>query len=147
MRVVGAASARLDALEDFHQPVRALAAGRAPAARLVLIELRQVLRGLEHVHGLVHHDEAAGADHRAGGDQALVVHPHIFPDDVFGGHDVDRRAAGDDRLELPPVRNPLAVLHDELLHVVVAHWQLVDAWAFDVARHAPELRPAALLRA
>src|SRR5215213_6598707 len=42
LRVVGAPLARLDALEDLDQPVGALAAGRAPAARLVLVELGQV---------------------------------------------------------------------------------------------------------
>src|SRR5215204_260692 len=144
LRVVGAAFTRLDALEDLDQPVGALAAGSAPAARLVLVELGQVLGGLEDVHRLVHHDKAARADRRAGGDQPLVVHPHVLPHDVGGRHDVDRRAAGDDGFQLPPARDALTVLKDELLHVVVAHRQLVDAGAVDVTRHRPDLRPAAL---
>src|SRR5215204_4466873 len=117
LRVVGATFTRLDALEDLDQPVGALAAGSAPAARLVLVELGQVLGGLEDVHRLVHHDKAARAD---------------------------RRAAGDDGFQLPPARDALTVLKDELLHVVVAHRQFVDAGAVDVTRHRPDLRPAAL---
>src|SRR3954470_929872 len=68
-----AGRAHLDAADDVHAPARALAAGRALAAALVLVELRDAQGQLHHASAVVDHDDSAGADHRAGGRDRLVV--------------------------------------------------------------------------
>ena len=57
------AFAALDLAEQPVQPVAALAARRALAARLVLVEVQQVLRRPHHARRLVHDDDAGRPEH------------------------------------------------------------------------------------
>ena len=139
--------ARLDPLEQPQHPARALAAGRALAARLVLVEVDEVLRHPHHAGRVVHHDGAGGAEHGAGLGHAVEVHRDV---DLVGGEDRRRGAAGDHRLaacgrpRMPP-RVALAV--DQLPQRDPPHRRLVAARARDVAADRVELGPAVLLGA
>ena len=64
--VLLAALAVLDLVEQPQHPARALATGRALAARFVLVEVGQALRHPDHAHRVVHDDGARRAEHRAG---------------------------------------------------------------------------------
>src|SRR5690606_30459770 len=59
------AAARLEPLEDLHQPPGALAAGRALAAGLVLVELGPAQHRPDHRGGVVEQLQRPGAEHRA----------------------------------------------------------------------------------
>src|SRR5690625_1336678 len=63
-----------DALEHAVHPAGALAARRALAAGLGIVELRDALASLDHASGLVHDDDRARAQARTGLLQAVVVH-------------------------------------------------------------------------
>src|ERR1043165_3591648 len=89
LNIAFTAATGLNALEDLYQPIRSFATGRTPTARLVLVELSQVLRRFEHIDSFVHHDETARADHRTRCDQAFVMHADIFADDLIGADDVN----------------------------------------------------------
>ena len=67
----------LKAFQDFGEPVGSLAAGRTFAARLVAIELRHAQHGADDAGIFVHDDDAAGAEHRAGGGNAFKVERRI----------------------------------------------------------------------
>src|SRR5512142_1992695 len=124
----------LDALEHALHPRRALAAGRALAAALVGVELGDARERADHARRVVHDDDAARAGHGAGGLQGVELHRDV---DLVGGQDRRRAAAWDDRLHGPAAHDPAAVLHDELLQVVV-HRLLVDARPVHVAGDAEE---------
>src|SRR5687767_4884922 len=104
------ALAVLELGEDVLHPVRALAAGRALAARLVAVELRHVERQVDHAHLVVDEDAAARADHRAGGGDRFVVERDVELIRQHGGH---RRSAGDDRLEHVAGLHPAGVLLEQ----------------------------------
>src|ERR1700704_3166397 len=57
--------AALDALQDLVQPVGALAAGRALAARLVAKKMQQVLSEPDHAGRVVEHHDGSRAEERA----------------------------------------------------------------------------------
>src|SRR3954447_801853 len=65
--------AHLDAADDLHAPARALAAGRALAAALVLVELRDAQRQQLHAGAFLSPDDRGLAVLRAGGRVRLVV--------------------------------------------------------------------------
>ena len=89
--------AALDPGEDLEQPVAALAARRALAARLVLVEMQQVARRPHHAGRLVHHDDAGRAEHRPRLRHVVEAGRDV---ELIGQQDRHRRSAGDDRLEL-----------------------------------------------
>ena len=67
-----------DALEDLRRPRRAFAALRALRAALVREEARGARDLLHEILRVVDDDHAAGAEHRALRDEALVVHEARF---------------------------------------------------------------------
>src|SRR2546427_8957925 len=75
-RIFWSCATDFDALENFHQPIRAFATWRAPAARFMFVKLRQVLRRFKDIDRFIHHDKAAGANHRTARDQTFVIHAH-----------------------------------------------------------------------
>ena len=81
------ALALLERWQHLHQPPGALAARRALAAGLVLVELGPAQHRADHAGGLVEDLQRAGAEHRAGRADALVVERHV---EVLGGQ--QRRA-------------------------------------------------------
>ena len=91
------ALALLEPREHLHQPPGALAARRALAAGLVLVELRPAQHRAHHAGGLVEDLQRLGAEHRAGGADALVVERHV---EVLGGQDRRRGAARGPELQL-----------------------------------------------
>ena len=66
----------LDALEQLVEERGALAALRALAAGLVTEEARDDHRGAHRAGRVVHDDDAAGAEQRAGLLQRVVIHAH-----------------------------------------------------------------------
>ena len=136
------AVAALNLREDLEQPVAALAARRALAARLVRVEVHQVHRRPHHAGRLVHDDHAGRAEHRA-----RLLHGVEAGRDVelIGHQDRDRRSAGDDRLELVAVADAAGAIEDQLLDRRV-HRRFVGAGLLHVAADAIELRPAVFLR-
>src|SRR5512139_1240519 len=69
-----AALARQDPRERAVEPAGALAARRALAAGLHVIEAREALEHAHHVGGLVHDDNRRGADRRTRLPERVVVH-------------------------------------------------------------------------
>ena len=92
-------------------PAGSFPARRALAARLVREEFRRRLERLDHARAVVHHDHAAGARHRARGQQRVEVHRHI---DLFRREHLRRHSTGDHRLEAVPATHPLRVAIDQL---------------------------------
>ena len=62
-----------DAVQNLQHPLRALPAGNALAAGLLLGEFHEEPGGLHHAGVLVHDHQAAGADHGADGFQGVKV--------------------------------------------------------------------------
>ena len=90
-----AADALLEVGQGLHQPPGALAARRALAARLVLVELGPAQHRPDHAGGLVEDLQGAGAEHRPGRADRLEVEGDV---EVLGGQ--DRRGGPARRPEL-----------------------------------------------
>src|ERR1700722_1875013 len=88
--------ALLKPLDRAHQPVGALAAGGALAARLVLVELGPAERRPQHAGGVVEELQRPGAEHRPGGAHALEVERDV---QVLVREQRGRGAAGGPELE------------------------------------------------
>jgi hypothetical protein len=112
------------------QPAGALAAGRALAAGLLVIEVGQALERLHHAGGLVHHDHGAGAEHRPRLGDGVVVHVRSIM--TSAGQHRHRRAAGITAFSLRPPRMPPAISSSSGERR--AERDLVVARAIDVAR-------------
>ena len=90
--------------ERLLEPVRAFAAGNAPAAALVLVELHGAQGELDDADGLVEHDDAAGAEHRASLAHLVEVEADV---DFVGGQDRAEDPPGTTALSfLPPWMPP-----------------------------------------
>ena len=142
--VLAAAGAGDDAIDDPVHPAHAVAARRALAARLVVVEADQHLEQAHHARPLGDDHHPAGAQARAGRDEAGVVERQRR--DLGGGQHLGRDAAGDDALELLAAEHAAAVLVQELRERV-AVLDLVDAGPLHVARDRDQLRSRALRRA
>src|SRR5271156_4524385 len=129
--------------ERLLQPVRAFAAGDAPAAALMLVELHRAQRKLDHAYGLVEHDHAPGAEQRSRLAHLVEVHADV---DFFGQQYRRRRPAGHDGFQLLPARNAAAYVIDHLLEVVT-HGQFIDARLLYVPTQAEQARSAVAFRA
>ena len=91
------AAALLELRQDLHQPAGADAARRALAARLVHVELLRSERELHHAAAVVDDDDRRRAEERARRLDRVVVHRRV---DLGGRQHRNRRASGDDRLQL-----------------------------------------------
>src|SRR6185369_13052083 len=129
--VVELALARDDAVDDLVQPPHALAARRALAARLVMVEADEHLQQADHARAFGDDDHAARAEARAGAGDARVVELQRL--DLGSGQHLGRDAAGDDALELAAGDDAAAVLVNELRERV-AVLDLVDAGLLHMAR-------------
>ena len=105
------AAAVVDAGERLLDPVRAFAAGDAPAAGFVLVEGDGAQGELDDGDGLVEHDDAARAEHGAGLAHLVEVEADV---DLVGGEDRAGCAAGDDGLELLAVLDAAGDFVDRL---------------------------------
>ncbi len=133
----------LDLLQELHHPARSLAARRALAARLVHVELRRPQRELHHAAAVVDDDERRGAEERARGLDRVVVERRV---ELVGRQRGHGRAAGDDALQLPSVRNAAGDVVHELPHRSAEH-ELVVARPLDVAGDREDGRARRRLRA
>ena len=136
------ALAGLDVAQQLDEPVGALAAGRALAAGLVGVELGPAGDGPHHAGRLVEALQRLGAEHGAGGADALVVQRDV---EVLVGEHRGRGAAR--RPELQPVAGPHAAAHVEQLAQRDAERGLVLAGAGDVAAERVEREARGLLAA
>src|SRR5262252_9120260 len=137
------AFAALDALEDLVEPVRAFAARRALAARLVTIEMQQVLGEPHHAGGVVEHDDRRRSEQRPGLLDGVEAGLRV---ELVRHQDRHGRAAGDDRLQFPAVAHAARAIFDQLAKRDV-HRRFVDARPLDMSADAVELRAAVLFRA
>ena len=88
-------------LQDLVQPVGALAARRALAARLVAVEVQQVLGQPHHAGRVVEHDRSpAEPSSEPAFCDAVEAGLRV---ELIGQQNRHRRAAGDDRLQRPAV--------------------------------------------
>eukprot|EP00227_Mantoniella_beaufortii_P011202 CAMPEP_0197590548 /NCGR_PEP_ID=MMETSP1326-20131121/11475_1 /TAXON_ID=1155430 /ORGANISM="Genus nov. species nov., Strain RCC2288" /LENGTH=441 /DNA_ID=CAMNT_0043155651 /DNA_START=195 /DNA_END=1517 /DNA_ORIENTATION=- len=135
--------ALLHALHDGVQPPRALTAGRALAAGLVLVEVGEARDGVHHVGALVHDDDGGGAEAGLRGLERVEVHEHLLAhllgDERHGG------AAGDDAQQVvPAAAHAPRVLLDQLLQRD-AHLLLHRARVVDVPADAEQLGAGVVL--
>ena len=140
-RSIGVASPRDDPLEHLHRPVGALAAGRALAARLVVVEARGPQRQFGNRDGVVADDDRARAQHRARLRHRLEGVGQV---EVLAGQDRGRRAAREPDLDLAPLAGPAREVVDDLPRGD-AELDLVVAGALDVARDRDDLGAGGLL--
>ena len=66
-----------EALKYLVHPTDAFPAGRALAARLVLVERHETSDGLNYVRLFVHNDKSSGTESRLHGYQAIEIHDGI----------------------------------------------------------------------
>jgi hypothetical protein len=128
--------------EKLVQPVGALAAGRALAARLVAVEVQQVLGEPHHVGGVVEHHDGRRSQKRSGARDIVERGGDV---ELIGHQERHRRSARDDGLERAPGRDTARVVFDQLAQRDL-HRRLEDARSHDVPAHAVQLGPAILLR-
>ena len=67
-------------MDDAVEPARTFSARRTLAARLVVVEVAQALKGFNHAHVFVHDDNRAGTQHRAGFGNRVIVHIGLHHD-------------------------------------------------------------------
>src|ERR1700722_2656525 len=135
--------ALLKPLDRAHQPVGALAAGRALAARLVLVELGPAERRPQHAGGGVEKLQRPGAEHRPGGAHALEVERYV---QVLMGEQRGGRAAWRPELELVTGPEHAAREVDQLAQRD-AQRRLVLAGVLDVAGEREDAVALGLLAA
>ncbi len=126
----------LDPVQKLHHPARPLAARRALPARLVLVELGDAQAELHHAGAVVDHDHRAGAEHRAGPGDRVEIEARV---ELVGREHRHRRAARNDRLQLPPTRDAAAEVVDQLAQRR-AERHLVVAAPDDVSREGEDAR-------
>ena len=110
--VLGPSFARDDAVDDPVQPAHPFAAGRALAARLVVVEAQHHLQQPHHARAVGDDDHAARAKRRTGRFHLLVI--EMQRRDLLGRQHLGGNAPGNDGLESAPAGNAAAVLVDEL---------------------------------
>ncbi|OPZ46054.1 MAG: hypothetical protein BWY94_00921 [Actinobacteria bacterium ADurb.BinA094] len=132
-----------DTVERLEHAFGAEAAGDALAAALVLGELEEETRQVDHAGLVVDHDHAAGADDGAGRGQRLVVDRRV---EQAGRHAAAGGAAELDGLELAAVLDAAADVEDDLAQGG-AHRHLGEAAVDQFAGEAEGLGAAAVLGA
>src|SRR6266540_1834244 len=101
----------LELLEQLHHPARPLPAGRALAARLVHVELGRAERQLHHAGAVVDHDHRRRSELRSRLRDRVEVEIRV---ELVRRHHRGRRAAGDDRLQLPSLGDAASDVVDQL---------------------------------
>src|SRR5262249_50643632 len=76
-------------------------------------------------------------------DKAFVIKRDVLAYDLTRVHYVDARSAGNNCFQLFVVaKHSPAIFEDELLHVGVAHRELIDTRPFNMSANRPKLRPS-----
>src|SRR5450830_346106 len=124
-----------DALQSFQHALGAQPTGHALAARLVLRELQEVARQVDHAVGVVDHHEATGADAGARGAELLVVDLHV---EHLVGQAAARRPAELHGLERASGQHAAADVEDDVAQRG-AHRHLDQAAVGDLAGEREDL--------
>src|SRR5262249_47008076 len=123
--------------EHAPHPAHALAAGRALAAALVLVEIRDAGHGGDDVGRLVHHDHGRGAERRLELAAAVEIHQQLIG--LMRRDHWHRGAAGNDREQIVPAAAHAAGMFVQQLAQRNAHRLLNVAGLLDVAGDAEQL--------
>jgi hypothetical protein len=75
--VLRGAKSFIESGQHLFQPSGSLAAGNAPAAAFVLVELHDAQHRSDHIGILVHHDYASGPEHALRLHQRVVIHSEV----------------------------------------------------------------------
>ena len=118
-----------EAVGNLLHPGRTFAARRALAAGFVGVERVQIVEHPRHLAGVVEHDHAAGACHRATRRERVEVHLDVPEIEILGRavralefenlvtfQDLRRRTTGNDSLEFAPVLWSAAHVVEQLAH-------------------------------
>ncbi len=132
-----------DAVEDLEHALGAEPAGDALAAALLLGEVEEEARQVDHAGLVVDDDHAAGADDGAGGGEALVVDRGV---EQSGRHAAARGTAELHGLELAAVLDAAADVEDDVAQGR-AHRHLDEAAVDELAGEREGLGAAARLDA
>src|SRR6266851_2192660 len=136
--IFGTPEAGVEAIEHLAQPGGAFAAGDAPAAGLVRVEMHDAAGHVHHAGVFVHNHHAAGAEHGAGLGDGIVVHWNV---DLGRAHQRAGAAARNDSFQFLAVGNAAGSFVDELLHVHPER-DFVNARLTDVSGNAQHARAA-----
>ena len=132
----------------FHHaphPARAFAARCALTAALMLVEIADAADGLHDVGRAIHDDDRCRA--KTGADRFQPVEIHRRVHDLLGGHQWNRRAAGNDGQQIvPTAANTAAMLFDQIAERN-AHRLFDDARPFDMPADLIELGAVIVLTA
>ena len=133
-----ASAALVEAVEHLAQPGGAFAAGNAPAAGFVRVEMHDAAREVHHAGVFVNDHRAAGAKHRTDFRDRVVVQVDV---DFVGAKQRTRTAARDDGFQFLSAANAARDVFDEF-----AQWeaqrQFVNSGLVDVAGNRIEARAA-----
>ena len=120
-------------------PAHALAARRALAAALVLVEIRDARHRADDVGRLVHHDHRGGAERRLVLGAAVEIHLEVVAAGRSGRNERHRRAAGDDGEQIVPAAAHAAAVRLDQFAQAARPSRLRPCRA---ARHARKCRTA-----
>src|ERR1700722_7274237 len=126
--IFGAPFAAVETVEHTAHPGGAFAAGNAPAAGFVGVEMHDPPGHVDHAGVFVHDHYAAGTEHGADFGDGIIIHGHVG---FRGGEHRARAASGNDRLQFFAVADTAANILDQTLHRK-AHRQLVNPGLIDV---------------
>ena len=138
-----AAAALVEAVEHLAQPRGAFAAGNAPAAGFVRVEMHDAARDVHHAGVFVHDHRAARAEHRADLGHRIVIHGDV---DFVGRKQRAGTAAGNHGFQFLAARHAARDFFDQPAQRE-AQGQFVNAGAIDVAGNRIEARAAIFRRA
>src|SRR5277367_781037 len=136
--IFGAAAALVETVEHFAQPGGAFAAGNAPAAGLVRIEVHDAAGEVHHAGFFVNYDGAAGAEHRTDFGDGIVIHVDVN----FAG--VEQRAgtaAGNHGLQFFAAAHAASDVFNQLAQIE-SQRKLIDARLIDVPENRVQARAA-----
>src|SRR5215467_2611045 len=97
------------------QPIRSFAAGDAPSAAFVLVELHRAQSEFDYTLRIINYDDPARTQHGPGFHDRIKIHGNV---DLFGGQTWARGSSGNDRLQFPAMRDAAAHVVDHLFEVV-----------------------------
>ena len=140
IQVFHAAFAFYDAVDDAVKPARAFSARRTLAARLVVVEVAQTLKGFHHAHVFVHHDNRAGTEHRTCLGNRVVVHVGLHHD--IGRQNWRRRTAGNNGFKFFTAAH--TARHFQDFGKRRTQWHFIVARALDVAGNTEQFGTACI---
>ena len=120
-----------------HHPAGSFAAWRTLTAGFVLVELRQTPDRLDHIGGVIHHDDRRRPEARALFAQVVEIHDRVAH--LCTGDHRHRRPAGDHSLEVVPAATDTAAMLFDQFFERDAHRFFDDAGVVHVSRDREKL--------